>query len=190
MKKTLLFSVGIALMTAACGPADTAESEVSALGQSHKAIYGEVKRVVGDVPCPTGYDIASPANAGANKNTACGAMGTWDIARLSGSGAIRGNGHGCIVSVYDSGSLGHTLCKLRGQSNFVTVVGDSPCGAGWTLLTPQEARDRKNEICNMLGEWNIARLEGGGTMKGYGYGCAITDQDPQGTGHALCKSLN
>lgn len=190
MKKTLLFSVGTALMTAACGPADTVESEVSDLGQIHKAIYGEVHKVVGDTPCPPGYYIASPDDARANWSTVCSTMGTWDIARLSGSGAMRGSGYGCTVSTYESMPLGNTFCKLPGQTYLVKMAGDSPCGAGRTLITPQEARNLKGEMCSKLDAWDIVRLEGGGTMKGSGYGCTITDRDSQSVGHSLCKSLN
>ncbi|WNG13470.1 hypothetical protein [Cystobacter fuscus] len=190
MKKTLLLSVGIALMTTACGPADTAETEVPGLEQNHGALYGEVQKVVGDTPCPTGYSIATPNDALANQSTICGKMGVWDIARLSGSGAMKGPGYGCAITSYESAPLGNTLCKLPGQTNLVEVVGDSPCGAGRTLLTPQEARSQQSAVCAKLGMWDIARLEGGGAMKGSGYGCVITDQETQKLGHALCKSLN
>lgn len=187
MKKSFLFSVGVALLSTACGPA---ESEESHFEQSQSALYGEVTKVTGDIPCPSGYVIATPDDASAYLGPACMKLFAWDIARLTGSGAMRGYGYNCTVSSYESNPLGHTLCKSPATNTFLKVTGDSPCGPGRTLLTAQEANDRKSEVCARLGTWDIARLEGGGSMKGPGYGCTISTWDTQALGHALCKSLN
>lgn len=127
MKKSFLFSVGVALLSTACGPA---ESEESHFEQSQSALYGEVMRVTGDVPCPSGYVIATADDAYAYQSTTCGKLASWDIARLTGSGAMRGPGYGCTISYYESNPLGHTLCKSPSTNSFLKVTGDSPCGPG------------------------------------------------------------
>ncbi len=153
-------------------------------------LYGaRVVKVNGDTPCPSGYVIATPEDARANSSQACGKLNMWDIVRLTGSGSMNGSGYGCNVSNLDSGSLGHTLCKNPSTNVFVRATGDSPCGPNRTLLTPQEAEARKNEVCGLLGTWDIVRLEGGGSMNGPGYGCTVNTWDTRGMGHALCKSV-
>ena len=72
----------------------------------------------------------------------------------------------------------------------VLVSGDSPCPSGYSLITPDEARESHFELCNMLGAWDIVRLGGGGSMDGRGYGCGIRDADTRSLGHAFCKAPN
>lgn len=187
MKKTFLFSVGVVLLSTACG---STESDEASLAGRESALYGELVKVNGDIPCPTGYVIATPDDAYTYQSTLCGQLDTWDIARLTDSGAMNGPGYGCNIISYESSPLGHTLCKDPANNSFFKATGDSPCGPNQTLLTPEEASARSGEICDMLGMWDIVRLEGGGSMNGPGYGCIISTWDTQSLGHSLCKSLN
>ncbi|WNG45147.1 hypothetical protein F0U60_14295 [Archangium minus] len=140
----------------------------------------------GDGSCPNTYTVASRLVARANQEAICNQLGTWDIARLLNMGSIEGPGYGCNVHASDSRTLGHTVCA---QYEFLKVTGDSPCGPGKTLLAPQEARASLSEVCAKLGDWDIARLAGGGSMDGPAYGCNVRDWDSRGMGHALCKTL-
>lgn len=70
---------------------------------------------------------------------------------------------------------------------FKAVTGDGQCPAGYTLVTPQEARANQKAACQALGTWYIARLAQGGSMDGSGYKCQIRDNDKRGLGHSLCK---
>jgi len=49
-----------------------------------------------------------------------------------------------------------------------------------------QAQARRNEICQQLGEWFIARLANGGSMDGPGYGCQIRSADTRSLGHTVC----
>ncbi len=89
-------------------------------------------------------------------------------------------------SATPTAALGNTVCV---QLDFVRPVGDKPCPAGSALISPQEARARQAELCGKLGTWDIARLDGGGSMDGPGYGCAIRDSDTRTLGNALCGAL-
>ena len=84
------------------------------------------------------------------------------------------------------GLLGHSLCA---SYDFDYVYGDSPCPGGFSLITPDEARERNAELCQQLGTWDIARLAGGGSMDGPGYGCTVRDYDDRGLGHSLCTAI-
>ena len=66
--------------------------------------------------------------------------------------------------------------------------GDYACRGN--LLTPEEARRNQRQACNELGEWDIARLAGGGSMDGPGYGCRIRNNDNRRLGDSLCISGN
>ncbi|MFY2557505.1 hypothetical protein ACN469_07760 [Corallococcus terminator] len=186
IKQCLLASVLLTQVTTGCGTTEQDEP----LSHQSAALPGDVQKVTGDTPCPTGYAIATLNDVLASQNAVCGLLDTWDIARLDGSGALRGSGYGCGVNAVELNSLGHTVCKQTSSSTFLKVVGDGPCAPGQTLLSPSEARTRSAEVCAKLATWDIARLSGGGTIHGPGYGCIIRDVDPQGVGHALCKSLN
>jgi hypothetical protein len=69
------------------------------------------------------------------------------------------------------------------------VVGDTSCPAGYSLATTDEALANTAATCAKLGTWDIARLDGGGSMDGPGYGCVIRDADSRTLGHALCGAL-
>lgn len=140
----------------------------------------------GDGSCPNTYTVASRLVARANKEAICSQLGDWDTARLLNMGSIEGSGYGCNVHTSDSRALGHTACA---RYEFLKVTGDSPCGPGKTLLAPEEARASQSEFCAKLGDWDIARLAGGGSIEGTAYGCNIRDWDTRVMGHALCKTL-
>ena len=68
------------------------------------------------------------------------------------------------------------------------VEGDMPCPAGYSLVSPIEARASQDELCALLGTWDIVRLARGGSMDGPGYGCGIRDDDSRSLGHSVCKA--
>lgn len=66
------------------------------------------------------------------------------------------------------------------------ATGDGACPAGSRPLSIGDAQREQARICAMLGDWAIARLAGGGSMDGRGYGCQIRASDPRRLGHTLC----
>ena len=60
----------------------------------------------GDDPCPAGYSLLSVGEAQANQTAVCNELGTWDIARLAGGGAMDGAGYGCGIRSSDTRVLG------------------------------------------------------------------------------------
>ncbi len=141
---------------------------------------------VGDGVCPSGYTKANSMVARANSSAICSTLGTWDVARLAGGGSMDGPGYGCGIRDSDARNLGNTVCV---QLSFVKKYGDASCPAGSALISPQEARARQSELCSKLGTWDIARLDGGGSMDGAGYGCGIRDFDNRSLGNSICGAL-
>ncbi len=95
-----------------CGvPQESEELPVEELSETSSALAGEVVRVTGDTPCPSGYVPASPQEARANVNAICSQLGAWDIVRLAGGGSIDGPGYGCGIRDYDTRGMGHAVCK-------------------------------------------------------------------------------
>jgi hypothetical protein len=168
-------------------PAEATSSEEADTSQLESALVDEVQRVVGDAPCSPGYGLASAQEAQANRSAICNQLGTWDIARLAGGGSIDGPGYGCNIRDLDSRGLGHSVCK---QNHFVKVSGDGTCPSGYTIVSPLLASANQNLSCSVLGTWDIARLAGGGSMEGPGYGCVIRDLDSRGLGHTLCAQTS
>lgn len=66
---------------------------------------------------------------------------------------------------------------------------DGLCPAGQLPISPAEARSDARDICGALGTWDIARLAGGGSMDGPGYGCKIRDHDARALGHTICAPV-
>lgn len=71
--------------------------------------------------------------------------------------------------------------------DFNVVRGDGQCPAGYTLVTPQEARANQATVCQMVGMRSIVRLAGSGSMGGAGYQCKVSEQDQRRLGASLCK---
>ncbi len=75
----------------------------------------------------------------------------------------------------------------EGELKVVKVQGDSPCPANHSLATFDEAQQNQDELCDMIDAWGIARLEGGGSMDGSGYGCGIRAEDDRSLGSTMCQ---
>jgi hypothetical protein len=45
------------------------------------------------------------------------------------------------------------------------------------------------EICTHVGLWGIARIGGGGSIDGAGYGCGIRASDSRELGDAICVEI-
>jgi len=83
-----------------------------------------------------------------------------------------------------------SLAVLPSAASAITVQsvnGDDPCPAGTSLVTVSEAQANQSTVCNAMGAWDIARLAGGGSMDGAGYGCGIRASDTRSLGKSLCR---
>lgn len=78
---------------------------------------------------------------------------------------------------------------VRAGQRFVDAKGDGVCPRGYVLASPNFARAHQNQACRALGRWYIARLAGGGTMRGWGYGCKIRNFERRGVGDSLCVRI-
>jgi hypothetical protein len=136
-----------------------------------------------DGSCPTGTMLVSPLVARSRVDEICSQLGTSDIARLAGGGSMDGSRYGCKIRDLDLRDLGHAVCAIYEVQE---VQGDTPCASGYDLLTPTEAKANTTTACATLNTWDIARLAGGGSMDGSGYGCKIRERDTRALGNALC----
>ena len=131
----------------------------------------------------SGGILSSYLEFNAHKDEACGALGTWYIARVQGGGTVDGSGYECRSRTLDSRGTGHSLCA---SYDYNVVNTDNSCAPGFRLATPDEARQFNAEACRKLGAWDIIRLAGGGSIDGPGYGCGVRNNDTRGLGGSLC----
>ena len=75
------------------------------------------------------------------------------------------------------------------SADTVKVRGDSPCPAGYALVTPEEARQNRADLCGNLEDGDIARLADSGSMAGDDRHCRIRTGDVRPLEHALCKAV-
>jgi hypothetical protein len=106
-----------------------------------------------DGSCPSGYVLATPAEARANVQSACTVLGTWYIARLAGGGSMDGPGYNCKVRDTDTRPLGNSLCRkvASNPAPFVVTGSDGSCPAGYVLASASEAREDPQAACAVLG---------------------------------------
>ncbi len=71
-------------------------------------------------------------------------------------------------------------------TDFQLSDADHTCPSGYQLMTVQEATANKAKICQQLGQWDIRRLAGGGSMDGSGYDCKIRSADERALGGSIC----
>lgn len=135
-----------------------------------------------DYYCEAGDTMVSSLVANAHQGEACDALGSWYIARLL-DGAMDGPGYGCNLKPREEQLLGHTLCATY---THMKVSGDVSCPEGSHLATPIEAENNLIKACLSLDFWDTARLAGGGSMDGLGYGCQVRVNDSRALGHSLC----
>lgn len=92
------------------------------------------------------------------------------------------------LSLYSPGTAIGTL-NVSGTSidSYLRGDGDNSCPAGYTLATYSDASNDKDRICSVLDTWDIARLEGGGSIDGPGYGCTFRSFDERSLGNSVCK---
>ncbi|MDE1460687.1 hypothetical protein [Spartinivicinus poritis] len=136
-----------------------------------------------DYYCEAGETMVSSLVANAHSEAACDVLGDWYIARLLDGGAMDGPGYGCNLKPREEQLLGHTLCATYSH---MKVSGDVGCPSGTRLATPAEAEKHLIKACLSLDFWDVARLAGGGSMDGIGYGCQIRANDSRALGHSLC----
>jgi len=72
--------------------------------------------------------------------------------------------------------------------DFKEVSGDGHCPTGYVLASYQEVMEHNDQACGTLGQWDIVRLEGGGSMSGSGYKCKAFHKDTRGMGSSLCRA--
>lgn len=77
------------------------------------------------------------------------------------------------------------LAAAQASAAPIKVTGED-CPASYEHVSAQEAQNQQDTICSILDPWDIARLAGGGSMDGSGYGCTIRSNDTRTLGASLC----
>src|SRR5262245_5737333 len=157
---------------------------IAMLVGSSRMAFAEDLEVYGDWSCPSGYSLISPTEAQESRADLCSLLGTWDIVRLGDGGSMDGPGYGCGIRTADTRHLGQSFCKA--PTGFVDQVGDGVCTGGFKSVSYLTAIAYRPAVCSVLGTWDIARLGGGGSMDGPGYGCGIRSLDSRGLGNRVC----
>jgi len=64
------------------------------------------------------------------------------------------------------------------------------CPANYIQATYGQALTYRSQICSAIGTWDIVALQGGGSIRGSGYGCAVTQTETAGMGDIACVPLS
>lgn len=142
--------------------------------------------VVNANTCPSGASEVSYAEALNYPDDFCALLSSGDVVGLSNGASIEHVGSSCQLSGSDSRQLVKTLCKS--QPSTPHVVSGSSCTSEASPVTYLEAQIYKDELCSVLGDWEIANLADNGSMDGSGYGCSSRTNEVRALGSTLCKS--
>ena len=101
----------------------------------------------------------------------------------------------CLVlsfSVFNAQPVSATAKNAQRASVTVQNVKNvkGSCSQGYINVGINEALRNRAQLCNILGQWDIARLADGGSMDGPGYDCKIRGKDTRQLGNSLCKPLD
>ncbi|WP_437784598.1 hypothetical protein [Sorangium sp. So ce1097] len=161
---------------------------LSAPGQAQAVEYGVYE---GD-GCPAGYAPLTPLDAFWTFLVSCDELPYSGVFRLADGSSIDGPWNNCQQNANDTRQLEYTLCKPNyqlfdiGGTTFAVVRGGEQCLDGFEHVDFATASAYSEEICTHVGYWGIARIGGGGSIDGVGYGCGIRATDPRPLGDAIC----
>jgi hypothetical protein len=85
---------------------------------------------------------------------------------------------------------GILLClAASGAAAQYSSVPGPKCPSGRMGITYEQAQAHNWDICHAMGSWDIARIEGGGSISGRGYNCKVLAEDSRTLGTTVCQPL-
>ncbi|AUX22855.1 hypothetical protein SOCEGT47_033710 [Sorangium cellulosum] len=142
--------------------------------------------------CPAGYTPLTTADAFWTFFASCDELPYSGVFRLADGDSIDGQWNSCQLNTGDTRELDYTLCKPNYElfdidgTTFAVVRGGEECLEGFEHVDFATASAYSAEICTHVGYWGIARIGGGGSIDGVGYGCGIRATDSRPLGDAIC----
>ncbi|MCO1334495.1 glycosyl hydrolase family 18 protein [Microbulbifer sp. OS29] len=147
--------------------------------------YANIEVVNSDV-CPSTASAVSYAEALNYPDDFCALLSSGDVVGLSSGASIEKVISSCQLSGSDGRQLTKMLCKS--QPSTPHIVSGSSCASDTNPVTYIEAQIYSDELCSLLGNWEIANLAGNASMDGSGYGCGSRKNEVRTLGATLCKS--
>lgn len=108
--------------------------------------------------------------------------------RLQGGGSVvPGNANKtCERHSSDNRNLNYTACVNAKISN-IAKSPSANCSEGYEPISFEEVKKNVATYCNLLDQWDIARIGYKGSISGSGYGCKIQEWDEENElGNAIC----
>ncbi|MFA0812394.1 glycosyl hydrolase family 18 protein [Microbulbifer epialgicus] len=151
----------------------------------HASAHADIEVISSNI-CPSGTSEVTYTEALNYPDEFCALLVSGDVVGLSNGASIEHVGSNCQLSGSDSRQITKKLCKSQPSSPH--VVSGSQCGTDANPVTYLEAQLYKDELCSVLGDWEIVNLAENGSMDGSGYGCGSRKNEVRTLGSTLCKS--
>lgn len=145
--------------------------------------------------CPVGYAPLTMLDAFWTFSVRCDELPYSGVFRIAGGGSMDGPWNNCQLHANDTRELDYVLCKPNYQlfdingTTFAVVRGGEQCLEGFEHVDFATASTYSAEICTHVGYWGIARIGGGGSIYGVGYGCGVRASDTRQLGDAICVEI-
>ena len=109
----------------------------------------------------------------------------------SGGSVFPGDIEDCQKHSSDNRILNYTACVKTSIKN-VTKITSGNCSEGFDLISLEEVNNDLATYCNLLKEWEIARIGSQGSISGSGYECEVKEWDENDLGVTICvqRSIN
>ena len=148
--------------------------------------------------CPSsGYVSASDATSYSSAICATAVANTKY--RIQGGASLSCSGGYPYVTSSDPNILTQALCikvtttpggSSGSTSDIPIKMSINPgCPANYIQATYEQALKYRDIICSTLNSWDIVALQGGGSIRGPSYSCAVAAFDDTSMGHIACVPL-
>jgi len=148
--------------------------------------------------CPSSAYV-SASDASSYASAICATAVADTPYRIQGGASLYCSGGSPYVTPSDPSILTQALCITTtttpggssSSTSDVPIKETQPpgCPANYIQATYEQALAYKDEICSALDQWDIVALQGGGSIRGPGYSCAITQTETTTMGHIACVPL-
>ncbi|WP_437646922.1 hypothetical protein [Sorangium sp. So ce362] len=146
--------------------------------------------------CPAGYTPLTIADAfWTFAFTGCNELPYSGVFRIADGNSMDGPWNNCQQNAEDTRELDYILCKPNyelfdiGETTFAAVRGGGQCLEGFEHVDFATVSAYSAEICTHVGYWGIARIAGGGSIDGPGYGCGFRATDSRELGDSICVEI-
>lgn len=92
------------------------------------------------------------------------------------------------ISLFACAALLSFAASAQYATDYKSIPAGTPCPPNHAVVSYDDAVKNNWMICQRMGAWDIARLEGRASISGTGYNCKVLENDARQLGATICKA--